>query len=164
MTPSIPAIPVTPTRRSTIRESGGRCCFYIPFFYSCLPGNVSSVVNESISKLWTTTTTTTIKESISTTTTPLSSPTKSSLRKSTTSLKAPTTPTRVRTTSAQPAVHHYGPYVPPIPHPDRIKGPERGLIPEGYYVVSVGQEVGIFYYWCVKLFGWFANSLLRIFG
>jgi len=40
-----------------------------------------------------------------------------------------------------------GLYVPPIPHPDSIKQPEAGFTPEGYYVVSVGQEVGVFYHW-----------------
>jgi hypothetical protein len=40
-----------------------------------------------------------------------------------------------------------GSYVPPILHPDSIKQPEAGFTPEGYYVVSVGQEVGVFYHW-----------------
>jgi len=50
-----------------------------------------------------------------------------------------------------PAIHpstpRLGAYVPPIPHPDAIKEPEPGFIPEGYYVISRGQEVGLFYNW-----------------
>ncbi|KAH7914664.1 hypothetical protein BJ138DRAFT_1123304 [Hygrophoropsis aurantiaca] len=36
-------------------------------------------------------------------------------------------------------------YTPPIPHPDDITPPTT--VPRGYYVIIVGQEVGIFYRW-----------------
>ncbi|KAH7903144.1 hypothetical protein BJ138DRAFT_1196463 [Hygrophoropsis aurantiaca] len=38
-------------------------------------------------------------------------------------------------------------YVPAIPHPNNIRPPAPDLLPDGYYVVTVGQEVGIFYQW-----------------
>ncbi|KAG2055438.1 hypothetical protein BDR06DRAFT_882466, partial [Suillus hirtellus] len=34
-----------------------------------------------------------------------------------------------------------------VPKPSEIAPPCAGLEPEGFYVVTVGQEVGIFYHW-----------------
>jgi len=50
-------------------------------------------------------------------------------------------------TPAIPATPRLGSYTPHIPHPDEIQAPEAGFIAEGFYVISVGQEVGIFYHW-----------------
>ncbi|KAI6101295.1 hypothetical protein F5141DRAFT_1066036 [Pisolithus sp. B1] len=36
---------------------------------------------------------------------------------------------------------------PPIPHPSRILPPMSNTSVQGYYVITVGQEVGIFYNW-----------------
>jgi hypothetical protein len=36
---------------------------------------------------------------------------------------------------------------PIIPHPNDIKEPEIGALVDAYFVVSVGQAVGIFYSW-----------------
>ncbi|KAI6018114.1 hypothetical protein BKA83DRAFT_89073, partial [Pisolithus microcarpus] len=36
---------------------------------------------------------------------------------------------------------------PPIPHPSRISLPKSNTAVQGYYVITVGQEVGIFYNW-----------------
>ncbi|KAH7922361.1 hypothetical protein BV22DRAFT_1131520 [Leucogyrophana mollusca] len=54
---------------------------------------------------------------------------------------------------SRPSVHAVGipvppeQYVPYIPRPDEIALPAPGLAPEGYWVITVGQEVGIFYHW-----------------
>jgi len=78
-------------------------------------------------------------ETISRTTTPLSLP------------KKTTVANMLSASMPVPAIHpstpQLGAYVPPIPHPDAIKEPEPGFIPEGYYVISHGQEVGLFYNW-----------------
>ncbi|KAG2030585.1 hypothetical protein BDR03DRAFT_844591, partial [Suillus americanus] len=34
-----------------------------------------------------------------------------------------------------------------IPMPSEIAPPHDGLKPEGFWVITVGQEVGIFYHW-----------------
>ncbi|KAI5986450.1 hypothetical protein EDC04DRAFT_2615082 [Pisolithus marmoratus] len=46
-------------------------------------------------------------------------------------VKSPTKPTSV--------------YIPPIPHPSRISPLKSNTAVQGYYVIMVGQEVGIFY-------------------
>ncbi|KAI6001443.1 hypothetical protein EDD15DRAFT_2361849 [Pisolithus albus] len=38
-------------------------------------------------------------------------------------------------------------YIPPIPHPSHILPPKSDVAVQGYYVITVGQEVGIFYTW-----------------
>ncbi|KAH7908462.1 hypothetical protein BJ138DRAFT_352382 [Hygrophoropsis aurantiaca] len=38
-------------------------------------------------------------------------------------------------------------YIPSIPHPNNIEPPAPGLLPEAYYVITVGQEVGVFFLW-----------------
>ncbi|KAI6114257.1 hypothetical protein F5141DRAFT_1062720 [Pisolithus sp. B1] len=38
-------------------------------------------------------------------------------------------------------------YIPPIPHPTHILLPKSNVAVQGYYVITVGQEVGIFYTW-----------------
>jgi len=47
-------------------------------------------------------------------------------------------------TSRQPALEVFRPH---IPHPSTIQAPDPGSMPEGYYIVTVGQEVGLFYHW-----------------
>ncbi|KAI6011556.1 hypothetical protein BKA83DRAFT_4131665 [Pisolithus microcarpus] len=44
---------------------------------------------------------------------------------------------------AKPAYTHN----PPIPHPSHISLPKSNTAVQGYYVIMVGQEVGIFYNW-----------------
>lgn len=39
----------------------------------------------------------------------------------------------------------------PIPRPEDLAGPEEGEITEGYYLVTVGQQCGIFFSWCVSV-------------
>ncbi|KAG1893160.1 uncharacterized protein F5891DRAFT_912917, partial [Suillus fuscotomentosus] len=34
-----------------------------------------------------------------------------------------------------------------VPDPSEILPPHGGLTPEGFWVITVGQEVGIFYHW-----------------
>ncbi|KAI6125001.1 hypothetical protein EDD16DRAFT_1474488, partial [Pisolithus croceorrhizus] len=38
-------------------------------------------------------------------------------------------------------------YIPPVPHPTHILLPKSNVAVQGYYVITVGQEVGIFYTW-----------------
>ncbi|KAG1789325.1 hypothetical protein EV424DRAFT_1355794 [Suillus variegatus] len=38
-------------------------------------------------------------------------------------------------------------HVPLAPTPDEIRPPQAGLKPEGFWVIIVGQEVGVFYCW-----------------
>ena len=40
-------------------------------------------------------------------------------------------------------------YIAPVPHPSCILPPKRGTNVQSYYVITVGQEVGIFYTWYV---------------
>lgn len=40
------------------------------------------------------------------------------------------------------------PYDSSIPHPDELR-PPSGVKIKGYYVVTIGQEVGIFFHWYV---------------
>ncbi|KAG2335987.1 hypothetical protein BDR05DRAFT_857960, partial [Suillus weaverae] len=49
-------------------------------------------------------------------------------------------PTAARTTSTFPAL---------VPNPEEIHPPRAGLKAEGFWVITVGQEVGIFYHWSV---------------
>ncbi|KAF9232689.1 hypothetical protein BU15DRAFT_80958 [Melanogaster broomeanus] len=55
--------------------------------------------------------------------------------------------------SSRPAARSHPPaiylssYVPPVPHPSVILPPSRHTAVQGYWVVTVGQEVGIFYSW-----------------
>ena len=35
----------------------------------------------------------------------------------------------------------------PAPAPEELKPPVVGEKPDGYYVITVGQEVGIFFHW-----------------
>ncbi|KIM74707.1 hypothetical protein PILCRDRAFT_699937 [Piloderma croceum F 1598] len=100
--------------------------------------NSTAQVTESTTRTWTKTTTV-ITETISRTTTPLSSPKKPTVASASMPATHPSTP-------------QLGAYVPPILHPDTIKEPEPGFIPEGYYVVSHGQEVGLFYH-CLQVNG-----------
>ncbi|KAI6017734.1 hypothetical protein BKA83DRAFT_4496887 [Pisolithus microcarpus] len=44
---------------------------------------------------------------------------------------------------AEPA----SPRIPPIPHPSHILLPKSNTVVQGYYVIMVGQEVGVFYNW-----------------
>ncbi|KAI6020397.1 hypothetical protein BKA83DRAFT_4127107 [Pisolithus microcarpus] len=44
---------------------------------------------------------------------------------------------------AEPA----SPRIPPIPHPSRILPLKSNTVVQGYYVITVGQEVGVFYNW-----------------
>ncbi|KAF9231142.1 hypothetical protein BU15DRAFT_68580 [Melanogaster broomeanus] len=46
-----------------------------------------------------------------------------------------------------PPAIHLSSYVPPVPHPSAILPPSRHATVQGYWVVTVGQEVGIFYSW-----------------
>ncbi|KAG2151479.1 hypothetical protein DEU56DRAFT_908326 [Suillus clintonianus] len=39
------------------------------------------------------------------------------------------------------------PYVPPVPHPSELHAPHPGEHPDTYWVITVGQEVGIFFHW-----------------
>ncbi|EGO03092.1 hypothetical protein SERLA73DRAFT_70553 [Serpula lacrymans var. lacrymans S7.3] len=48
---------------------------------------------------------------------------------------------------AQPPVSLMTLFKSNVPRPDHIQPPAKGVTPEGYYVVWVGQEVGIFYTW-----------------
>ncbi|KAG2751853.1 hypothetical protein P692DRAFT_201686979, partial [Suillus brevipes Sb2] len=34
-----------------------------------------------------------------------------------------------------------------VPKPEEIRPPQAGLRPDGFWVITVGQEVGIFYHW-----------------
>ncbi|KAI5988438.1 hypothetical protein EDD15DRAFT_2371488 [Pisolithus albus] len=52
-------------------------------------------------------------------------------------------PDRAVKSLAKPAYTHN----PPIPHPSHILLPKSDTTVHGYYVVTVGQEVGIFYNW-----------------
>ncbi|KAI6027835.1 hypothetical protein BKA83DRAFT_4123722 [Pisolithus microcarpus] len=52
-------------------------------------------------------------------------------------------PDRAVKSLAKPAYTHN----PPIPHPSRISLPKSNTAVQGYYVITVGQEVGIFYNW-----------------
>lgn len=47
------------------------------------------------------------------------------------------------------ATMHVAPYIPPVPHPSELHAPLPGENPDAYWVVTVGQEVGIFFHWCV---------------
>jgi hypothetical protein len=73
-----------------------------------------------------------ITDTVSRTTTP-SSPIKPSSQDG-----QPATPATI------PSTHQLASHAPHIPHPDEIQAPEAGFIAEGFYVISVGQEVGIF--------------------
>lgn len=42
-----------------------------------------------------------------------------------------------------------GSAAPAAPKPSEISAPRTGLEPEGFWVITVGQEVGIFYHWYV---------------
>ncbi|KAG1871384.1 hypothetical protein F4604DRAFT_1926118 [Suillus subluteus] len=48
--------------------------------------------------------------------------------------------------SVQPALQPSS-YIPVIPKPSEILPPCVGLTPDGFWVITVGQEVGIFYHW-----------------
>ncbi|KAI6008417.1 hypothetical protein BKA83DRAFT_4506112 [Pisolithus microcarpus] len=52
-------------------------------------------------------------------------------------------PNRTAKSSAKATSTHN----PPIPHPSRILPPTSNTSVQGYYVITVGQEVGIFYNW-----------------
>ena len=56
-----------------------------------------------------------------------------------------------RTLTADSSKQPVPAYVAPIPHPSCILPPKRGSTVQGYYVITVGQEVGIFYTWHVSL-------------
>lgn len=98
---------------------------------------IESTTVESRTRTWTKTTTA-ITDTISRTTTPSSSPQKNNSSANTSSPRTP---------GPAPSTPQLRSYVPKIPHPDEIQAPEPGFSPEGFYVVSVGQEVGIFYHW-----------------
>ncbi|KIK40551.1 hypothetical protein CY34DRAFT_87179 [Suillus luteus UH-Slu-Lm8-n1] len=38
-------------------------------------------------------------------------------------------------------------YVPPIPHPSELLAPHPDEKPDAYWIITIGQEVGIFYHW-----------------
>jgi len=87
-----------------------------------------------------------ITDTASRTTTPSSSlQEESSPVKPSSQAGQPVTPATV------PSTPRLGSHAPRIPHPDEIQAPEVGFIAEGFYVISVGQEVGIFYHWCVHV-------------
>ncbi|KAF9242898.1 hypothetical protein BU15DRAFT_60188 [Melanogaster broomeanus] len=46
-----------------------------------------------------------------------------------------------------PPAIHLSSYVPPVPHPSAILPPSRHATVQGYWVVTVSQEVSIFYSW-----------------
>ncbi|KAH7917999.1 hypothetical protein BV22DRAFT_979709, partial [Leucogyrophana mollusca] len=46
-----------------------------------------------------------------------------------------------------PASPHLGDYASTAPHPNSIQPPATGVRPTGYWVITVGQEVGVFYHW-----------------
>ncbi|KAG0691984.1 hypothetical protein DFH29DRAFT_818484 [Suillus ampliporus] len=50
------------------------------------------------------------------------------------------------TATVQPAPQ-FPSYIPVVPKPSEILPPRVGLTPEGFWVITVGQEVGIFYHW-----------------
>ena len=105
--------------------------------------NHTAQVTESTTRTWTKTTTV-ITETISRTTTPLSFPKNTTVA----SASMPASATHLSPPHTHPSTPWLGAYGPPIPHPDTIKEPEPGFIPEGYYViVSHEQEVGLFYHW-----------------
>jgi hypothetical protein len=110
---------------------------------------IESTTVESRTRTWTKTTTA-ITDTISRTTTPSSSPQKNHSSANTslprTPRPAPSTP-QLRSPGPAPSTPQLRSHVPQIPHPDEIQAPEPGFSPEGFYVVSVGQAVGIFYHW-----------------
>ena len=56
-----------------------------------------------------------------------------------------------RTPMAESSKKPVSAYTAPIPHPSCILPPKRGTTVQDYYVITVGQEVGIFYTWYVSL-------------
>jgi hypothetical protein len=40
-------------------------------------------------------------------------------------------------------------YVPPVPHPTELVAPHPDEEPDAYWIITIGQEVGIFYHWYV---------------
>ncbi|KAG2132068.1 hypothetical protein DEU56DRAFT_757414 [Suillus clintonianus] len=71
---------------------------------------------------------------------------------STDSPSPPTTPSVLRSEpnnslALTDATMHVAPYVPPVPHPSELHAPLPSEHPDAYWVVTVGQEVGIFFHW-----------------
>ncbi|KAG1837201.1 hypothetical protein C8R48DRAFT_680364 [Suillus tomentosus] len=54
-----------------------------------------------------------------------------------------------RTSEAQTPLHPVSipSHVPLAPTPDEIHPPQAGLKPEGFWVIIIGKEVGVFYCW-----------------
>lgn len=44
------------------------------------------------------------------------------------------------------------PLIHSIPRPEELPRPRDGEVPDGYYIVTMGRQCGIFFYWCASLF------------
>ncbi|KAI6027988.1 hypothetical protein BKA83DRAFT_4123827 [Pisolithus microcarpus] len=102
--------------------------------------NISDATSNTVT--WTCQTT---EESVTISRAPISSGTAASPTKHMASIAATCQqkPDWVVKSLAKPASAH----IPPIPHPSHILLPKSNTTVQGYYVIMVGQEVGIFYNW-----------------
>ncbi|KAI6019242.1 hypothetical protein BKA83DRAFT_4127189 [Pisolithus microcarpus] len=102
--------------------------------------NISDATSNTVT--WTRRTT---KESVTISRAPLASGTETAPAEPVASIAATCQqkPDRAVKSLAKPAHIHN----PPIPHPSRILLPKSNTTVQGYYVIMVGQEVGIFYNW-----------------
>jgi hypothetical protein len=92
------------------------------------------------------------------------------------STNPPSPPTTLSVLRSEPGNYHTGaltdttmhvaPYIPPVPHPSELHAPLPSENPDAYWVVTVGQEVGIFFHWCIAshfISIYFANYMSNYF-
>ncbi|KAH7905208.1 hypothetical protein BJ138DRAFT_1118670 [Hygrophoropsis aurantiaca] len=74
-------------------------------------------------------------------------PSSPSFSRSSTPSPSVTTSSLLSSPPQSPVAHRLNEYVAHIPRPSEIQPPADGLEPTGFWLITVGQEVGIFYDW-----------------